>query len=130
MRAPGSRFSARVGEGGGNDGGGAEDVARGNGEALAGFELNGDAVLESTGADLGTLEVAHNTDVLVFVAGDLADHFDELEFFGLGAVGEIQAGDVEACAEQLAEGGFVRGGWPQRGDNFGAAQAVARSALP
>jgi hypothetical protein len=101
----------------------------GNVEALAGFELNGDSIFEAAGADLGTLEIAEDTNVPVFVAGNLANHFDELQFFREGAVGEIEAGDVEACAEQLAKGGFVRGGWSQRSNDFGAAEVICRSAL-
>ena len=58
-------------------------------------------------------------------AGDLADHLDELELFRKRAVGEIEAGDIEAGAEQFAKDGFAGGGRPQRGDNLGAAQAVA-----
>src|ERR1035438_4672234 len=118
------------GEGGGDDGGGAEDVTGSDGEALAGLELNGDAIFEAAGADLGTLEIAEDADIFVFFAGDLADHFDELEFFGEGAVGEIEAGDIEAGAEQLTEDGFAGGSRPQRGDNFGAAEAVACEAGP
>ena len=57
------------GKGGGDDGGGAEDIARGDGEALAGFELNGDTVLEAAGANLGTLEVAEDADAAAALRG-------------------------------------------------------------
>ena len=45
-------------EGGADDRGGADDVARGDGEGLAGDELDGLVVLELGGAALGALEVS------------------------------------------------------------------------
>ncbi len=43
---------------------------------------------------------------------------------------EIEAGDVKAGAEQLAEDGFVGRSWSECGDDFSAAQAVAGDAGP
>ena len=51
-------------EGGADEGGGAFDLARGDGEALAGDELDGLVIFEFAGADLGALEVGEDADGL------------------------------------------------------------------
>ena len=58
-------------EGGADEGGGAFDLARGDGEALAGDELDGLVVLELAGADLGTLQVGEDADGLGFLLRDV-----------------------------------------------------------
>ena len=58
-------------EGGADESGGAFDLARGDGEALASDELDGLVALELAGADLGTLQVGEDADGLALLFGDL-----------------------------------------------------------
>ena len=57
-------------EDGADEGGGAFDLARGDGEALAGDELDGLVVFELAGADLGALQVGEDADGLALFVGD------------------------------------------------------------
>ena len=61
-------------EGGADESGGAFDLAWGDGEALAGDELDGLVVLELAGADLGALQVGEDADGLALLLRDGADH--------------------------------------------------------
>ncbi len=108
-------------EDGADEGGGAFDLARGDGEAFAGDELDGLVVLELAGANLGALQVGEDADGLAFLLCDGAHHLDELGLLGVGAVGEVEAGDVEAGADQLAEDVGGAAGGAERGDDLGAA---------
>ena len=54
-------------EGGADEGGGAFDLARGDGEALAGDELDGLVTFELAGADLGALQVGEDADGLALL---------------------------------------------------------------
>ena len=112
------------GEGGSDHGRGACDLARGDGEALASDELDGLVILEFAGADLGTLEVGEDTDRLALFLGDGAHHLDEFSLLGVGAVGEVETGHVEAGANQLAEDLGGAAGGAERGNNLGAAGEI------
>ena len=57
-------------EGGADERGGAFDLARGDGETLAGDELDGLMVLELAGADLGALQVGEDADGLALLLRD------------------------------------------------------------
>ncbi len=114
-------------EGGTDEGGGAFDLARGDGEALAGDELDGLVVLELAGADLWPLQVGEDADGLALFLGDLADHADELRLLRVGAVREVEAGYVEASANELAEDFDRAAGGPEGGDDLRAAGAFCSS---
>src|SRR6266567_1541810 len=73
-------------EGGANEGGGAFDLLRGDGEALAGDEQDGPVALKLAGADLGPLEIGEDADGLALLLCDGADHADEVGFLRVGAV--------------------------------------------
>ncbi len=90
-------------EGGADEGGGALDLARSDGEALARYELDGLVALELAGADLGTLKVGKDADGLALLLRDGADHADEVGLLRVGSVGEVETGDIEAGANQFAE---------------------------
>ena len=83
--------------------GGAENVARRDGEHLAGPQQHRSFVLEAAGTNLGTLKVAHDADALALLGGDGANHFDQFQLFRVDAVREIEAGYVEPGAHQFAE---------------------------
>ena len=52
---------------------------------------------------LGALQVAQDANRLAFFDRDLAHHFDQLELFRMGAMGEVQPGHIQAGADQLPE---------------------------
>ena len=112
------------GKGGGDESIGAGDIAGSNGEPLSRLKLHRDAVLQPAGADLGSLQIAQDTDRLAFFGRDLTHHLDQLELFRLGAVGEVKPGDIEAGADQFAEDRFVVTGGAKRSDNLGPAALV------
>ena len=124
MREPGSRFSASVVKTVLTSGGGAFDLARGDGEALAGDEQDGLVVYEVAGADLGALQVGEDADGLALFAATCAHHADELGLLRVGAVREVEAGDVEAGADELAEDLDSAAGGAEGGDDLGAAGEV------
>jgi hypothetical protein len=66
--------------------------------------------------------------VLAFFAADFANHLDELELLGMGSVREIEAGHIEAGAEQFAENRFIGRGRPERRDDLGAARVLPNKA--
>jgi hypothetical protein len=109
MRAPGSRFSASVGK-------------------VVAMRLLVPAISRGVmvsrcpaGADLGTLQIPQDTDRFPFFGGDLTHHFDQLELFRLGAVGEVKPSHIEAGADQLAEDRFMVTGGAKGSDNLGPA---------
>ena len=53
-----------------------------------------------------------------------ADHLDELGLLGVGAVREVEAGDVEAGADELAEDFDGATGRAEGGDDLGATGAL------
>ena len=116
-------FGERL-EGGADERGGAFDLARGDGEALAGDQQHGLVVLQLAGADLRALQVGEDADGLAFFAGDVAHHLDQLGLLRMGAVREVEAGDVESGADELAEDFGSAGGGPEGGDDLGAAEAL------
>ena len=79
---------------GANHGGGAFDLARSDGEAFAGDQQNRLVALEFAGADLWALKVGEDADGLALLLRDGADHADEFGFLLVGAVGEVETGDV------------------------------------
>ena len=111
-------------EDGADHGGGAFDLTRGDDKALACDELDGLVVLELAGANLGALEVGEDADGLALFAGDGADHLDEFSLLGVGAVREVEAGDIEASANEGAEEIGRAAGGTECGDYLGATATV------
>ena len=68
--------------------------------------VNGDlgVILEQAGADLRTLGVEQDAHGDAELAGDAADALDALVMLLIGAVREVEAGDVHARLDHLAEG--------------------------
>jgi len=60
-------------------------------------------VLELAGADLGSLQIAEDTERLALLAADLADHLDQGQLLLVGSMREVQADNIDACADQVAE---------------------------
>ena len=58
---------------------------------------------EFAGADFGALEVGEDADGLLLFFRDGADHADEVCFLRVGAVREVEPGDVESCLNELTE---------------------------
>src|SRR5438876_691651 len=85
-RSPRAMFNVfRKGlEGGADERGGAGNIARRNGEALAGFEHYRIVIFQLRCADLGALQVAEDTERLVLFAADFANHLDESQLLFVG----------------------------------------------
>ncbi len=109
-----------------NHAGGAGDIARRDSEALPRLQLNRFAVVQPAGADLRSLQIAQDTDVLALLLRHLADHFDEFQLLRMGAMREVQARDIQACADQLAKSGFIVRSRPESGNNLGSARILSR----
>ena len=90
-------------------------------ELMAGLEQHRQMILEQPGANLGPLQVTQDAQRLVLFLAQLADLPDDGGFALVAAVGEIEADDVDAGADQLANDRLCVGGRPERGDNLGAA---------
>jgi len=56
-----------------------------------------------------------------FLAGDGADHADEVGLLGVSTVGEVETGDIEAGANKLAEDVDGTAGGAEGGDDLRAA---------
>ena len=98
----------------------AEDVVHGHDEPGAVLEPDR-AVGEPAGADLGTLQVDQDADgVTGLLAGRAHVPVDGL-VVGVGAVREVEPGDVHACGDQLAKALRRGDGRAQGADDLGAA---------
>ena len=111
-------------KGGGDQGRGPGDIAGRNGQSLASLELHRDTVLEPPGAYLRSLQIAQDTNRFRFFARYLTHHFDQLQFFRMGAVGKVEPGHIQPGADQLPENRFGITGRAQGGHNFGPAALV------
>ena len=80
----------------------------------------------SAGADLRAGEVLEDGDGLVFFFGDFADERDLGGMLFVGAVGEVQAGDIHARVDHAAEGLAVFGGRADGAYNFCFSHIVLR----
>ena len=84
--------------------GGADDVVIGGHDAgLAGLQLDLLAVLEQAGAHLGALGVEQDGNRDGELTRELADALDVLAVVLVGAVGEVEARDVHAMQDELAQ---------------------------
>ena len=90
------------------------------------FRKNGLALLERSGADFGALQVLQDADGASFALGGAAQALDVVGVIFVGAVGEVEAGDVHAEAQQVAHGGFGVAGGADGADDFGAARSGVR----
>ena len=78
-------------------------------------------ILEQRGADFGSLQVGEDAERLVFLAAHLANLLDDRDLAFVRAMGEIQADDIDAGADQIAEDGNGIRGRTKRGHNLCAA---------
>ena len=90
-------------------------------EELAAVLQSRHALCETLDADLGSLQVAHDAHVAAALCGDLAQQFDAAPLVVTVPVGEIDAGDIEAREDHLAQQGRVVGGRPECRDDFRSA---------
>ena len=107
----------------------AQDFARSNGDGAAGLQQDGLVIFERSGADLGTLEVLQDADGAMLFGRDLAQALDDGEVVGMGAVGEIEAGDVHAGAHEFAHGRLGIAGGANGADDLGATDGPKMLAL-
>ena len=105
-------------EGGADQGRSAGNFARGDGEALAGLEQDWLVIFELGGADFWALEIAENAERLALFTADFADHLDQGQLFFVGAMGKVEADDVDAGANQIAEDGLGVGCRPEGSDDL------------
>ena len=107
-------------------GAGSQRVAGGEGEAITQLEF--DALVGEFGdADFRALQVAEQGHVAAVLGGQFA-HQLGAGFVLVGrAVGEIQAGNIQAGDDQLFEYGGAITGWAEGGDDFGAAEGHAQT---
>ena len=82
--------------------------AGGQGELLAGHELLG-AVFEHTGADLGALCVEHRGHGHAQLGAQGLERFQAAQVLRMVSVGEVEAGDVHAVLDQLAQNALAVG---------------------
>ena len=97
---------------GGGLGGHDDRVAGGDGDLLV--------ALEQAGADLGALGVEQESDGGLELGGDTADALDATVVLLVGAVREVEAGDVHARLDHLAQDIVVVTGRTHRAYDFGA----------
>ncbi len=95
---------------------------------LIAFDEHHGPGLERLDADLGALEVAHDADMAADLLGHEPNARDARRLIGGRAVREVDAEHVGAREDQLLDDGGVVGGWPQGGDDLGAAALVVASA--
>ena len=93
---------------------------RGHDDLVAGVDGDLGVVLEQAGADLGALGVQQDADGHAELAGDAADALDALVVLLVGAVREVEAGDVHARLDHLAERIVAVAGGTHGADDLGA----------
>jgi len=77
--------------------------------------------LQRAGADFRALQVLEDADSASLALGGAAQAVDVVGVIFVGAVGEIEAGDVHAEAKQVAHGGFGAAGGTDGADDLGSA---------
>ena len=87
--------------------GGAEEILGGglggDNDLVAGVDLDLLVVLQQTGADLGALGVEQDAHGQAELLGDAADAVDAALVLLVGTVGEVEAGNVHASLDHLAD---------------------------
>jgi hypothetical protein len=113
-----------VGVRAGDDGGVALDrVVGGDFEGLVNLQLDGLAVDELTSADLGSLGVKHESDLLVGALSEgLVEGFNLVSVGDVITVGEVEASDVHTGVDHLDELLNLVAGWAEGANNLGAAE--------
>ena len=87
-------------------------------------ELDWLVSLELAGTNLGALQVGEDADGFALLFRDGADHADELGLLGVGSVGKVEAGYVQAGANQFAEDLDGATGRAEGADDLGATCAL------
>ena len=78
------------------------------------------ALGEAAEPDLRALQVDEHADAAPGLVGGLADPAVRLLVLGVGAVAEVQPGDVHAGVDEAADGLVGRGGGAEGADDLGA----------
>ena len=117
----------------GDVGGVAEPVLAGglggDGDLVAGVDLDLGVALEQAGADLGALGVEQDADGLADLGGAAAHTLDAALMLLIGAMGEVEAGDVHARLQHLADSLVVVTGRAHGTNDLGALQFLLHSDL-
>ena len=100
-------------------------VSRGDHQHLPRPQQDGDFVLESPGADLWTLKIAHDADPLALLHGHRADHLDQFQLLGVCSMREVETGHIKARTHQLAEHRFAVGSWTKCCNNLGSSLTLS-----
>ena len=116
----GGDLAGEIGECGRDARGGAGHVLRCDGDDRAGFQQHGLVAFERSGADFRALQILQDADGAALALGGAAQALDVVGVIGVGAVGEVEAGDVHAEAEQVAHEGFGVAGGADGADDLGA----------
>ncbi len=107
---------------------GVAGVAGGEAELVA--DLQFDALVGELGdADLRSLQVAEQGDEAAVLGRQFAHQPGAGAVFIGGAVGEVEAGDVDPGQDQLLQHFRGIAGWAEGGDDFGAANGHAKDSL-
>ena len=103
----------------------AHDGLRAERENLAGLEIDPRAARGAEGAepDLRPLQILKNRDRSAPASLTLADQPDDLGVLGVGAVGEVHAGDVHARGDEAVELGSAAAGRPEGANDLGPPHA-------
>src|SRR5262249_2730644 len=110
---------------GGNQSGGAGDVARRDGDVGPRLERHWSAVLQSAGADLRPLQVLKDANGAAFVFGNLAYSLDDARVLFMSTVGKVESRHIHAEPHEVAQHGLRAAGRPQGADNLGLARQVS-----
>ena len=117
-------FTRKAGKVGGDQLRGPCHLARRDGQHGPRLQEHGLSILQAAGTNLWALQVLKNADGALQMAGGAAQALDSPGVFGVGSVGEIQAGNVHARAHQVANHCFGITGGTDGADDFCAAQRV------
>jgi hypothetical protein len=79
---------------------------------------------EGADTQLRPLQVEQHADRPAGLALHLADEVQPLAMLGVGTVAEVQAEHIRTGIEQRADGGEIRAGRAERGDDLGVAEAA------
>ena len=96
---------------------GALHIAGGQGEGLAGFQHLG-AVLEVLQADLRAFGVQQSSHGLAQLLAQGLEQVQTALVLLVGAVGEVEAGNIHAVGDQFTQDAVLVGGRAQGADNF------------
>ncbi len=115
---PGREMPVQLGEALVDEGGRALHLARGQRDAVAGLELDGLAAGQQPRPDLGAFRVEHDGHGKAHLLAHALHALDARGVLAVGSMAEVEAHDVDAQREQLAQHRLVVDGGPERCDDF------------